>query len=442
MSILQDVFRPICASFPTNTIGQRRASWLIFAILAIAVPFASSRTSDVLRCLEYVFGRCIPERRFYRFMGSPMLPWARLWQAAWNLIPHPTTGRRLILALDDFINPKSGEMIFGCYNFFDHSAKPNQSKFVWAQNIVCLGLLKRVKKRWACLPLTARFYHRKNELEKRPIRIGKTHVEFQTKLQQAADMIAHVGAMFAKHDLLVVCDSWFGNYNLWRPLRETMGDRCHLLTRLRCNINIFAPAPPRSGKCGRPRKYGFKLGNASSLALIHREQARSFTVSLYGKIRKIRAFDQVVTLKTLRGPARIVWVFNKSSWIAICSTDLTLTVEEILEFYGARWKIEAGFKELKMEIGSSHTQNRNPNSVNNHLQLCMLTNLLIWIFTDRLDSAPRRRHAVRGRSHFAFSDARRAFIQAVMNERFTWLSLSMAKAPKIPFMTRLLRLVA
>jgi IS4 transposase len=38
--------------------------------------------------------------------------------------------------------------------------------------------------------------------------------------------------------------------------------------------------------------------------------------------------------------------------VALFTTDLALSVEQIIEFYGARWKIESGFKELKQEIGS------------------------------------------------------------------------------------------
>ncbi len=442
MAILHDVLRSISTSFPPNPSGQRRATWLVFAILAIAMPFASSRTSDILRCLEHLFGLRVSERRFYRFMGSPKLPWERMWKAVWRLVPSPRTGRHLILALDDFINPKSGELVYGCHHFFDHAAKRNQCRYPWSQNIVSLGLLKRVKNRWACLPLAARFYHLKKDLEARPIQIGKSLVAFETKLQQAVDMIAQVGAAFAKENLLVVCDSWFGNYGLWKPLRGNLGDRCHLLTRLRCNIAIFATPPPPTGKRGRPRKYGKRLGNASTLALAYRDQAQISSVYLYGRFRKILAFDQVVVLRTLRCTVRIVWVFRKSTWVALCSTDLALSVEEIIEIYGARWKIEAGFKELKQEIGSSHTQTRNPNSVGNHLQLCMLTILLIWIFTDRLDFVPCRRHAVRGRQHFAFSDARRAFAQAAINTDFSWLLPDLGKRKGISIVARLLRLVA
>ncbi|WP_419591467.1 hypothetical protein, partial [Thiolapillus sp.] len=39
---------------------------------------------------------------------------------------------RLLIALDDFINPKVGRQIFGCETIFDHAAKANQSRYPWA----------------------------------------------------------------------------------------------------------------------------------------------------------------------------------------------------------------------------------------------------------------------------------------------------------------------
>jgi IS4 transposase len=57
----------------------------------------------------------------------------------------------------------------------------------------------------------------------------------------------------------------------------------------------------------------------------------------------------VVMLKSLKCRVRVVWVFRKTQWVALFSTDLTLSVEEIIEYYGARWKIEACFKELKRD---------------------------------------------------------------------------------------------
>jgi IS4 transposase len=85
---------------------------------------------------------------------------------------------------------------------------------------------------------------------------------------------------------------------------------------------------------------------------------------------------------------------------------LSLSVEEIIEYYGARWKIESGFKELKRDIGSADTQTRNPHAVMNHLHFCMMASSLTWMYASQLAKAPNRRHAVTGRRHYAFSDVR------------------------------------
>ncbi|MFB1490211.1 MULTISPECIES: hypothetical protein [unclassified Thiocapsa] len=70
---------------------------------------------------------------------------------------------------------------------------------------------------------------------------------------------------------------------------------------------------------------------------------RTYSLNLYGRVRDVVAAEQVVMLKTLRCQVRVVWVYRRTQWIALVTTDLTLSVEQIIEIYGARWKIEAGF---------------------------------------------------------------------------------------------------
>jgi len=86
--------------------------------------------------------------------------------------------------------------------------------------------------------------------------------------------------------------------------------------------------------------------------------------------------------------------------VALVTTDLTLSVEQIIEFYGARWKIESGFKEIKQEIGSSKTQTRNAYAVSNHLNFCMMATTLTWIYADRLQIMLERKHKIKGRASF------------------------------------------
>ncbi|UHD16234.1 hypothetical protein [Thiocapsa bogorovii] len=97
-----------------------------------------------------VFG----EAKGYTFMASVKLPWARLWRGT----PDPLTDGRLLLVLDDSINPQTGTTVFACQRSFGHAAKTNQSRFPWAQTIVTLGLLEVIHGRWFFLPLAFAFY--------------------------------------------------------------------------------------------------------------------------------------------------------------------------------------------------------------------------------------------------------------------------------------------
>jgi hypothetical protein len=232
MFILQDILENLKNQFANSRKAQQRSIWFVYTIIAIIIPFTSSKTSNLLRCLRTLFGFDeIVKKRFYTFMASPKIPWIDLWQSLWRMIPEPTSDGRLLLALDDCINPKTGKEIFGCDRVFDHAAKQNQSKYPWAQNIVSVGLLKLVKGRWACLPLSYRFYHLKKSMEKVNQVICGPRLEFQTKIEQAIEMITEISTVFDQERIIAVTDSWFGNNGLWNPLSKLLGTRFHMISR-------------------------------------------------------------------------------------------------------------------------------------------------------------------------------------------------------------------
>ncbi len=62
---------------------------------------------------------------------------------------------------------------------------------------------------------------------------------FRTKLDQAAEMLIELAHHFAGLPVLVVCDSWFGNNGLFKPVRKQLGDSFHILSRLRSNAALY-----------------------------------------------------------------------------------------------------------------------------------------------------------------------------------------------------------
>jgi len=342
------VLPPLQKEFAGTALGRLRSLWFVHVILACTIPFTGSISPNLLRALTHLFGMDVNRRRFYAFMGSGKLPWNRLWSALCNMIPEPETDGRLVLALDDFINPTVGKKVFGASHIFDHAA----TKYPWAQCVTSIGLVKRIKGRWACIPLAHRFYLPNTELaaqrENMKVR-GKTP-DFRTKLEQSVSMIAMLTAHFSGMSIRTVCDSWFGNKGLFAPDRKLMGEHFHLLSRLRANIVLYAmPQQREAGLLGRNQKYGERLGSAAEVAAMRKGEAASLYVFLYGKQREVVASSIVVMLTTLRCPVRVVFVYRRSQWVALFTTDLSLSIEQMIECYGARWKIESGFKKIKQD---------------------------------------------------------------------------------------------
>lgn len=445
MFILRNILTPLQSKYSATSLGRQRSQWFIYALLAFIVPFTSSISSNILRCINTLFGLSVNRRRFYTFMASNKLPWSNLWPQLWNMIPNPVTDDRLLVALDDFINPKTGRKIFGCAHIFDHAAKANQSKYPWAQNVVLVGLLKRIKSRWACLPLAHRFYLPKKALASNSdtMSIPGKATSFHTKLEQAAEMIIQLAQHFVGVPVTVVCDSWFGNNGLFKPVRKHLGTSFHLLSRLRSNSVLYTLASKHTAKQrGRSRKYGRRLGTCAEMAATIKPESSCLRVFLYGHYRDVLASTKVVMLKTLKCPVRVVWIFRNTQWIALFSTDLDLTAEQIIEYYGARWKIESGFKEIKQDIGSSKSQARNAHAVINHINFSMMAATITWIYGALIEHIPERRHKVRGRNSYAFSDLRHIIANAAMTDNFSAVCDKHSKLSRKSFVDTLLRMVA
>lgn len=418
MPILPALTTQCQSLFPRSEHGQERARWFMLTLQAILLPITAARTSNLLRTLATLFGVVLGAAKYFTFMASVKLPWAQVWTVLWRAIPEPLTDGRLLVALDDSINPKTGTKVFACQRSFDHAAKTHQSRLPWAQTIVTVGLLKVIHGRWCCLPLAFAFYLRRATLALRCVRLRGRALTFESKFTQAVGLIKTLGVVFPRVPILVVTDSWFGNNGLLAPLRHALGPRAQLLSRLRVNAVLHDLPVAVPGRAGRPRKYGERLGSVTALEATLRATAPTYSLCLYGRVRDVSAADRVVMLKTLRCRVRVVWIFRRTRWVALVTTDLTLTVKQIIEYYGARWKIEAGFREIKQEIGSAETQTRNPDAVNNHLHFCMAATTITWIYGAHLHQAPPRRYATTKRTEYAFADLRRALAKDLGGQGF------------------------
>jgi hypothetical protein len=428
MFILKSMLDPIQSECKKS---HERGKLFVAVLLAILLPAVGSRSSQLLRIIKSAFGFKITRRRFYIMMASPKLPWMRLWQCLWRLIPSPLTDGRLLLAADDSINPKTGKRIHGCDYHYDHAAKANQSKYVWSQNIVQVGLLKWIHGRFACLPLSWCFYRLQKSNNK----------EFKTKIEQVIDMVLIIYRFF-KCPILLVVDNWFACQTLVKPLRKEMKTKFQLLSRLRTNAKLYDKCVPQYSGRGRPRKYGKCIGNVKQEGKKRKKKVKKYDGFIYGKKRTVKAISGIFYLKTLGMRVHIVWVYYRKNTIALFTTDLTLDVEKIIEYYSAKWKQESGFKELKQDIGSQKTQSRTKNAVTNHLNFCMMAVTLTWIYAAKLGKQPSRRNSYNRQTSFAFSDVRYMIANAISQQDFLRVIFKSQKTPKNNLISTIIRLVA
>ncbi|WP_230990729.1 hypothetical protein [Bathymodiolus platifrons methanotrophic gill symbiont] len=150
-------------------------------------------------------------------------------------------------------------------------------------------------------------------------------------MAQAAQMLIEIAEHFSTVPILAVTDSWFGNNGLWKPAYKAIGNRFNILSRLRCNNVLYdLPEKRKPKQRGRNKKYGQRLGSATDMAKTVQQEARFYNVNLYGKQREVSAYSRVVMLKTLKRPVQVVWVFRRTQWIALFTTDLNLSITQII----------------------------------------------------------------------------------------------------------------
>jgi hypothetical protein len=348
-------------------------------------------------------------KRLYCFLNSKKIPWDRIWGKVFELIGSSLLiDGRLHLLADDTTYGKTGKHIAGCDVHFDHAAKRNRSRWIFGHCRVVIGLQMFIHGRWACLPVAQGLYRRKKKPSKNNNK-QQPEEPFTSKIEIAVKLINRIRT-YIEAPTLVICDSWFGVKPLINGLQKNpIKGHVHILSRLRINACLYAHPKKQNKKTrGRPRKYGEKLPSIPQLAATLKANSKQAVIYIYGKKRNCYYSEILCLSQALRRKVKVVFIYSKNGRVfPLITTDLSLTAEQMIEYYSARWKIESGFKELKHELGALDNQARKKDSVENHFSLCCLAMTLTWIHAMKQDKAPPRYHPKPHCSSYSFSDARK-----------------------------------
>jgi len=81
-------------------------------------------------------------------------------------------------------------------------------------------------------------------------------------------------------------------------------------------------------------------------------------------------------------------------------------------------------------------------AVTNHLNFSMMAATITWIYGAQLENTPERRHKVKGRNSFAFSDLRHIVAKVALSEDFGGVCHKYEELSRKSFVSALLRMVA
>jgi hypothetical protein len=140
--------------------------------------------------------------------------------------------------------------------------------------------------------------------------------------------------------ITLLLDAWYMKKYL---IVDVLTRDAIVIGQIRRDTALYEPPPSRTGKPGRPRKYGNR---------ITREKLRTLTqthteLPIYG--RTVRYRTAVCRARLLGGRlVRVVWVsmFVDGKWTAerlLLSTDPSHRAEDVIITYSLRWTIEPIF---------------------------------------------------------------------------------------------------
>lgn len=187
----------------------------------------------------------------------------------------------------------------------------------------------------------------------------------RSRADLARDLLDQISEAFPTRTIHLVADAAYGaGHFAGLPTSVT------ITTRVRSNAVFHQPAPARTGKRGRPRLRGDRLGTPADIAAQATQHDRwtDTSVDRYGNTATVQTTQATGlwsgTWRT--DPVRVILVRNQRRKpkrtaaydIAIVTTDLTAPVSEIIARYASRWAIEVAFHDAKNTTGVGETRNR------------------------------------------------------------------------------------
>jgi hypothetical protein len=261
----------------------------------------------------------------------------------------------LLVGLDDTIERRWGHKI-AARGIYRDPVRSSHSHLVKTSGLRWLSLMLLVEIPWAgrvwALPFLtvlapSERYHQKRQQRHKSL------------LDWGRQMLLQLRRRLPERPLVLVADNGYAALDfLSRLTHRKQSVTC--LTRLRLDARLYAPAPPRrKGQMGRPRRKGRRLPSLQQRLTARKTVWRRLTVAhWYGAgPRTIQVATGTAVWYRIGLPVvPIRWALIRDprqqfrSQALLC-TDLSVTPEQIVQWFVWRWQLEATYAEVRAHLG-------------------------------------------------------------------------------------------
>ena len=258
----------------------------------------------------------------------------------------------LVLGIDETIERRRGAKIAAAGIYRD-PVRSSRSHFVKVNGLRWICLMLLVPLPWAGRVWALPFLTALAPSERYAQQHGRRHKPITLWARQ---LVRQVHRWVPERPLVLVADSSYAALDLLAALRPV----ATVVTRLRLDAQLFAPAPPRTPhQKGRPRLVGQRLATLEQRTPDPAPAWTPLTVAQwYGRPeRQVEISSQTaVWYHTGLPPVPIRWVLIRDpagefATQALLCTDLDASPAQILAWFIQRWQLEVTFHELRAHLG-------------------------------------------------------------------------------------------
>jgi hypothetical protein len=259
----------------------------------------------------------------------------------------------LVFGIDETIERRWGPQI-AKRGIYRDAVRSSQSHFVKTSGLRWISLMWLTEIPWAERIWALPFLTVLAPSERYHEQVGRQHKKITDWARQ---MIFQLRRWLPYRALVVVADYSYAALEFLHAC-QTMVNPVTIITRLRLDAALYEPAPPPTGKAGRPRKKGKRLPTLQAILDNRQTKWQSVKVRWYdGQTQLMEVTSQTaVWYHSGIPPVPIRWVLIRDpqgvyETITLLSTSLELDPLQIVNWFVQRWQVEVTFEEVRAHLG-------------------------------------------------------------------------------------------